>query len=106
MNNQNDNKFSLGFLMGLVLGGGIVFLLGTRTGKNLLKIMSEQGLDGIINLLEEYNFDDLEEYEEVENEEEADLEEHQHQESEEKKEGSNGETKPQTKRRFFKKIRR
>ena len=62
---MNDNKFTTGFLLGLILGGGAVFLLGTKTGKNLFKIVSEQGLDGLLNLLEEYNFDDLEEMEEM-----------------------------------------
>ena len=103
MNNQHDSKFTLGLLLGLIVGGGAVFLFGTKTGKNILKIISEQGLDGILNLLEEYNFDDLAEYEEVESEEAADLqEEHQ---GEEEKEESNGESKP-SKKRFFKKIRK
>ena len=63
---MNDNKFTTGLLLGLILGGGAVFLLGTRTGKNLLKIVSDQGLDGLVNLLEEYGLDSLEEIEEVE----------------------------------------
>jgi len=63
---MNDNKFTTGLLLGLLLGGGAVFLLGTRTGKNLLKIVSEQGLDGLVNLLEEYGLDTLEEIEEME----------------------------------------
>ena len=50
---MNDSKFSTGLLLGMILGGGAVFLLGTRTGKNLLKIVSEQGLDGLTGLLEE-----------------------------------------------------
>jgi hypothetical protein len=69
---MNDNKFSTGFLLGLLIGGGAVFLLGTRTGKNLLKIVSEQGLDGLISTLEEYGLEkleDMEEYEEVEEDE-------------------------------------
>ena len=49
---MNDNKFTTGLLLGLILGGGAVFLLGTKTGKNLLKIISEQGMDGLLNLLE------------------------------------------------------
>ena len=47
--------------MGLIIGGGAVFLIGTRTGKNLLKILSEQGLDGLSSLLEEYGLEDFEE---------------------------------------------
>lgn len=103
MNNNHDSKFSLGFMMGLVLGGGIVFLLGTKTGKNLLKIISEQGLDGLIGLLDEYNWDDLGEYEEVESEDGADLGEEHHDDGEHKE--SSGETKP-PKKRFFKRIKR
>lgn len=61
---MSDNKFSNGFLLGLIVGGGAVFLLGTRTGKNLLKIVSEQGLDGIINILDEYDLSEIEQEEE------------------------------------------
>lgn len=61
---NNDNRFSHGFLLGLIIGGGAVFLLGTKTGKNLLKIASEQGLEGFANLLEEYDLASIEEEEE------------------------------------------
>ncbi len=109
MNNTGDSRFSTGFILGLIIGGGLVFLLATRTGKNLLKIVSEQGFDGFLNLLEEYDIADLEEYEEVEDEENADLRE--------VKPGSNGhaikkepageEKEASTpKHRFFKRIRR
>ena len=64
--NNHDSKFSTGFLIGIIIGGGLVFLLGTKTGKNLLKIVSEQGLDGLIGLLEEYDLDDLIEVEQDE----------------------------------------
>jgi len=70
---MNDNKFSTGLLLGFIIGGGAVFLLGTRTGKNLLKIVSEQGLDGLVNLFEEYGLDTLEEIEEMEEVPEQDL---------------------------------
>lgn len=103
MSNSNDSKFSTGFLLGLILGGGLVFLLGTKTGKNLLKIVSEQGLDGIVSLLEEYNFNDLGEYEEVDLEEDADIEEHH--EDTENDESDSEKSKP-GKKRFFKRIRK
>lgn len=61
--NNNDNRFSNGFILGLIIGGGAVFLLGTKTGRNILKIVSEQGLDGIANLLEEYDLASIEEEE-------------------------------------------
>lgn len=66
---NNDNRFSHGFLLGLIIGGGAVFLLGTKTGKNLLKIASEQGLEGFANLLEEYDLASVEEYEDETKEE-------------------------------------
>lgn len=103
MNNQNDGKFSVGLLLGIILGGGAVFLFGTRTGKNLLKIVTEQGIDGLMNLLEEYNLDDLSEYEEVDGEEEADFtqEVNQAENREEKKEEAKA-----PKKRFFKRVRK
>jgi gas vesicle protein len=66
--NNNNSHFTTGLLLGLILGGGAVFLLGTRTGKNLLKIISEQGMDGLTDLLEEYDLSDLEEVEDIEDE--------------------------------------
>lgn len=57
---MNDNKFTTGLILGIILGGGAVFFLGTKTGRNLMKILSERGMDGLVELLEEYNFDDLE----------------------------------------------
>jgi len=90
--NSNESKFSSGFLMGLIVGGGAVFLLGTRTGRNLVKIVSEQGLDGLLNLLEEYGLEDIEE-------EESSL-------SETPKEDISNEKTAPPKRRFFKRVRR
>jgi len=101
---MNDNKFTTGLLLGLILGGGAVFLLGTRTGKNLLKIVSEQGLDGLVSLLEEYgldNFDGLEEMEEVPEEEVGDIQ------SEGQKESAAVEkTEKSPKKRFFRRVKK
>jgi hypothetical protein len=105
MNNNHDGKFSIGFLMGLLLGGGVVFLLGTRTGKNILKIISEQGLDGVLNLLEEYNFSDLEEFEEVESEE-SDFAEATSDKSEGQDKEESDEAPKSPKKRFFKRVRK
>jgi gas vesicle protein len=98
---MNDNKFTTGLLLGLILGGGAVFLLGTKTGKNLLKIISEQGLDGLLNLLEEYNFESLEEMEEVEPSfgDAQDL-------GKPRESEANGETKESPKKRFFRRIKK
>ena len=37
--------------------------MGTKSGKNLLKIISEQGLDGIKDLIDEYNLQDESDFE-------------------------------------------
>lgn len=56
MNNQHhNNHFFDGFMLGLAIGAAAVFLLGTKSGKNLLKIISEQGIEGISNMMDEYN---------------------------------------------------
>jgi gas vesicle protein len=99
---MNDNKFTTGLLLGLILGGGAVFLLGTRTGKNLLKIISEQGMDGITDLLEEYDLSDLEEVEEVQDGETSETDA-------EVKEGSGSEgeePKKAPKKHFFRRVRK
>ncbi len=102
---NNESKFSNGFILGLLIGGGLVFLLGTKTGKNITKIISDQGLDGLLNLLEEYDVSSLEEEEEGDEEEfnpevktNSVKEDHQVLEEEEVK------TTP--KKRFFKRLRK
>lgn len=50
-NNGNSNGgFMTGLLLGALIGGGAVFLLGTKKGKKLLKTISEEGLEGISEL--------------------------------------------------------
>ncbi len=62
MNNQHhNNHFFDGFMLGLAIGAAAVFLLGTKSGKNLLKIISEQGIEGISNMMDEYNIGGKEE---------------------------------------------
>ncbi|MGA2911072.1 MAG: hypothetical protein ABSE17_00325 [Candidatus Levyibacteriota bacterium] len=102
---MNDNKFTTGLLLGLILGGGAVFLLGTRTGKNLLKIVSERGMDGLVELLEEYNFDDLEE-EEMADEGEIPAEEVQPESKEETSSHQSEKKDSSPKKHFFKRIRK
>ncbi|MCL4387470.1 hypothetical protein M1307_03710 [Patescibacteria group bacterium] len=104
MNNNHDSKFSTGFLLGLLIGGGAVFLLGTRTGKNLLKIVSEQGLDGLLGVLEDYDLADLEEYEDEEVPEEVKTNGHAVEKPQEKVVKESYKETP--KRRFFKRVRR
>lgn len=63
MNNNSGGGFSHGFLLGVILGGGLVFLLGTNKGKKLLKTITEEGLEGIADF-EDFVEDEAEEYEE------------------------------------------
>lgn len=51
-NNNSGNNFFSGFLLGALVGAAVVFLLATKKGKRILKIISEKGLDNISNLLE------------------------------------------------------
>ena len=52
-NNQKEGKFFNGFLLGLLVGAAVVFLLGTKKGKKLLKSLSEDGLSNISDIFEE-----------------------------------------------------
>lgn len=54
-NNNSQGKFFNGFLLGLLVGAFVVFLLGTKKGKRIWKAISEGGVDNISNLLDEAN---------------------------------------------------
>ncbi len=43
----NNNRFFDGLLWGILVGGGAVFLLGTKTGNKLLKIITEEGAESL-----------------------------------------------------------
>jgi gas vesicle protein len=65
---DNHNHHGSGFMNGLILGGligaGIVFLLGTKKGKQVLKAITENGFENIQelrDLLEGEEMDDIEE---------------------------------------------
>lgn len=59
-NNSHNGGFFSGFLWGAIIGGGVVFLLGTKKGKKLLKTITEEGLSGIAEL-EDFIEDEAEE---------------------------------------------
>lgn len=46
------NNFFNGFLLGVLVGAAVVFLLGTKKGKKLLKAISGEGIENISNILE------------------------------------------------------
>jgi hypothetical protein len=99
---MSEGRFSNGFILGLIIGGGLVFLIGTKTGKKLLKTLSEEGVEGITNLLEEADFEGYDEEIPEEVVEEKIVPSHnEHIEVEVKK--PEEETKKSSKKRFFKK---
>ena len=49
---MGNNRFSDGLLLGLLIGGAGVFLLGTKKGNKILSALTEEGLDGLTDLLE------------------------------------------------------
>ncbi len=109
MNNQNQSsRFFDGFLLGVIVGALGVFLFGTKSGKNLVKIVSEQGLEGISKLMEEYNLMDIEEFDEepkVKKEASHNPKHHQEETNEEVKETVGEEVVEKApKKRFFKRL--
>jgi len=76
MNNNNQhhsNSFANGFLFGLIIGAAAVFLLATKKGRKILKLISVEGLDSLTNIVEEYTSDaEKEDIEEDVQEEESD----------------------------------
>lgn len=99
-NNHHGNKFFEGFMWGLIIGGAIVFVLGTKKGKKLFKALTEGGIESLSDIIEEADLG--EDYEEIDDDEEV----------EEKVSNGNGieksdkiikEVKPSVRKRFFRK---
>lgn len=47
MAENENNHFGSGVMLGSILGAGAVFFLGTKKGKKLLKVLTEEGLEGV-----------------------------------------------------------
>ncbi len=62
MDNRN-NSGGGGFLFGLLIGGGLVFLLGTDKGRKILKSLTEEGFGEISQMLEKAEGELIEEEE-------------------------------------------
>lgn len=58
---NSNNRFFDGFLLGIIVGALAVYLFGTKSGKNLVKVLSEQGLEGLSDLMENQETEDMEE---------------------------------------------
>ena len=68
MSNNNNSQhhnggFANGFLFGLVVGAALVFLLATKKGRRILKLISEEGFDNLADIVDEYTREDEEEIE-------------------------------------------
>lgn len=53
MNNNHGNSgngFSTGLILGIIIGAAAVFLFGTKRGKRLFKVITEEGLEGISDI--------------------------------------------------------
>ena len=50
----NSGRFMDGVLFGAILGGAAVFLLGTKKGNKVLKILTEEGIAGFNEIVEEF----------------------------------------------------
>ena len=54
---NNHGRFSDGFLLGMLLGGALVFLFATKKGNKILKAVTEEGLEGLGEIAREIEND-------------------------------------------------
>jgi gas vesicle protein len=50
--NKPNGSFLNGFLVGALVGAAVVFFLGTKKGKRILKMISEKGLDNVSTMFD------------------------------------------------------
>ncbi len=50
MNNDRDNKFMIGFFIGGLIGAGLMFLMGTKEGKKVEKMLEKKGKETLEDL--------------------------------------------------------
>lgn len=53
VNSRQNNNFFSGFLVGLLVGAAIVFLLTTKKGKKILKAISEERFNDIADIFKD-----------------------------------------------------
>lgn len=51
---MGNSRFSDGFLIGALVGGVAVFLFATKKGNKVLKAISENGMDGLTDLIDNF----------------------------------------------------
>ncbi|MEK9176313.1 MAG: YtxH domain-containing protein [Patescibacteria group bacterium] len=50
---MGSNRFSDGFLLGALVGGAAVFLFATKKGNKILSAITEQGMSGLSDFIED-----------------------------------------------------
>lgn len=68
MNERPHKGGGNAFFLGMIVGGALVFLLGTKKGRKILKHLSENGLEVLENL---ENIEGVDEYEQDAGEKDA-----------------------------------
>jgi hypothetical protein len=102
----NNGRFSDGFLMGAIAGGALVFLLGTKKGNQVLKMIADEGRASLSDLM-----DEIEDYkEEAKEVVEMAVEDDEELEDEEEvgapqTNGNNQSSKSKSNKRFFRKAK-
>lgn len=54
MGNNSGGRFFDGLLVGALIGGAAVFLLGTKKGNKVLKVLSEGGFEGLSDMFQDF----------------------------------------------------
>lgn len=54
MNNNGGNRFFDGFLLGVLVGALAFYLFGTKSGKRIVKILSEEGMEGLQKVVADF----------------------------------------------------
>jgi hypothetical protein len=49
--NKSGGNFLSAFIIGALVGAAVVFFLGTKRGKKILKVISEKGMDNVSDIL-------------------------------------------------------
>lgn len=50
---MGQSRFSEGFILGVIIGGGIALLFTTKKGNKILKVVSEEGFEGLSKLIDD-----------------------------------------------------
>jgi gas vesicle protein len=58
-NSQHHHGHMNGFLLGVIVGAALVFLLATKKGKKILKLISEEGIESLTDLLKDEDVEEV-----------------------------------------------